>query len=106
MKNFISTGDIITVTAPANVSSGDLVIVGTLAGVAVTDAASGAPVEIMTAGVFELAKTSAQAWTVGAAIYATSAGVATTVSTDNTLVGKAVAVAANPSATGIVWLNG
>lgn len=106
MRNFVQTDDTITVTAPAAVASGDLVIIGTLAGVAVTDAASGAEVEIKTKGVFDLPKTSAQAWTVGAAIYGTSAGVTTTVSTDNVLIGKAVAVAANPSGTGRVRLNG
>lgn len=105
MKNFISSGDIITVTAPAAVASGDLVVVGKLFGVACTDAESGAPVEIKTSGVFELAKTSAEAWTVGAAIYATADGTATTTSTSNTFVGHAVAAAANPSATGTVRLS-
>lgn len=105
MRNFIQTGDIIEVTAPADVSSGDLVIVGKLAGVAVADAVNGAPVNIKTSGVFELPKTSAQAWTVGASIYATSAGLATTTATDNTLIGHAVGAAANPSGTGLVRLS-
>ncbi len=56
MKNFIQTGDNITVTAPATVASGDGVIVGNLFGVAVTDAASGAPVTLATKGVFSLPK--------------------------------------------------
>lgn len=104
-KNLIQAGDTITVPAPANVASGDLVVVGELAGVAITDAASGADVEIKTSGVWELGKTSAQAWTVGQKIYGTSAGVATTVSTDNVAIGHAVAVAANPSAKGRVRLS-
>jgi predicted RecA/RadA family phage recombinase len=105
MRNFIQTGDIVTVAAPAAVSSGDGVLVGTLFGIATTDADSGADVVIKTTGVFELPKTSAQAWTVGAAIYWDADDkVATTTSTDNTLIGKALAIANNPSATGIVRL--
>lgn len=106
MKNFIQSGSIVTVDAPAAVSSGDLVLVGSLFGVASTDAASGAPVEIATEGVFTLPKTSAQAWTVGALIYwNAAAGEATTTASGNTLIGHAVAAAANPSATGTVRLS-
>jgi predicted RecA/RadA family phage recombinase len=106
VKNFVQTGDTITVPAPADVSSGDLVMVGKLFGVAAFDADSGDDVEITTKGVFTLPKTSAQAWTVGAAVYwdATNS-VVTTTSTSNTLIGHAVAAAANPSATGIVRLS-
>lgn len=108
MKNFIQTGDIVTVTAPANVSAGELVAVGGLVGVAVTDALSGAPVEIKTTGTFELAKTSAQAWaSVGLTIYRdASTGLATTTASTNPPIGVNLAVAANPSATGTVRLNG
>lgn len=108
MKNFTQTGDIVTVTAPANVSAGELVAVGGLVGVAVTDALSGAPVEIKTSGVFELAKTSAQAWaSVGLTIYRdASTGLATTTASTNPPIGVNLAVAANPSATGTVRLNG
>jgi predicted RecA/RadA family phage recombinase len=107
MKNYISSGDMVTVSAPAAVASGDGVLVGSLFGVAATDADSGAPVEVKTTGVFTLPKTSAQAWTVGAAVYWDSSNkVATTTSTDNTLIGKALAVAANPSGTGVVRLDG
>lgn len=107
MKNYISSGDVLTIPAPATVASGDVVIAGGLVGIAARDAASGADVEIKTKGVYELPKTSAEAWTVGAAIYwdATN-GVCTTTATDNTLIGKAVAAAANPSSTGIVRLDG
>jgi predicted RecA/RadA family phage recombinase len=108
MKNFVQPGHAVTVTAPRNLASGELVIVGLLAGVAQHSALSGAPVEIVTNGVFDLAKTSAQAWTVGAAIYGIPAtGVATTATTaGNVLIGTALAVAANPSAIGRVRLNG
>ena len=54
------------------------------------------------------AKVSAQAWaTVGLDIYwDDTAKKFTTVSTNNTLIGKNVATAANPSATGRLRLNG
>lgn len=104
MKNFVQTGSYISVPAPADVKSGDLVFVGSLFGVADTDAASGAPVVICTEGVYTLPKTSAQAWAVGAAIY-WDGSKATTTATDNDRIGHAVAEATNPSATGTVRLS-
>jgi predicted RecA/RadA family phage recombinase len=106
--NYIQDGDVIAVTAPAAVKSGQLVVVGKLAGVAVADAASGASVTINRRGAWKLKKTSAQAWTVGADLYA-AAGVdssVTTTSTDAVLIGKALHAAANPSPVGSVLLNG
>jgi predicted RecA/RadA family phage recombinase len=107
MKNFIQPGDVVTVPAPADVLSGAGVLVGKLFGIAAVGGASGADVEIKTRGVFEINKLSAEAWTVGADVYWDNTNKqATIVSTSNTLIGKALAVAANPSATGIVRLNG
>lgn len=106
MKNYIQDGKVITVPAPSAVSSGGVVQVGGLVGVAQADAENGADVAIVRCGVFEIGKVSAQAWTVGASIYVTSAGQATTAASGNTLVGVAVEVAANPSATGKVLLTG
>jgi len=103
MKNFISTGDIITVTAPYDVASGAGVLVGAIFGFAVTSAKSGEQVNIKRSGVFDHAKTSAQAWTEGVALYWDNTNkVLTTTASGNTLVGAAAAVAANPSATGRV----
>ncbi|ROZ86917.1 DUF2190 family protein [Pseudomonas neustonica] len=108
MKNYVQPGDMITVIATAAVASGDLVRSGSILGVAATDAAIGEEVELKTTGVFDLAKTSAQAWTVGAPIYAIAASSLLTnvPGTGNYLVGVAMAAAANPSATGRVRLNG
>lgn len=106
-KNYIQSGKTVTVPAPYDVASGAGALVGKLFGIATIAAKSGDDVEIKLDGVWELPKTSAQAWTVGADIYwDDTAKVCTTVNTSNTLVGKALAVAANPSATGIVRLNG
>ena len=108
MKNYIQKGSVVSLTAPAAVIGGALVKVGVLCGVAVHDAASGAKVEVALDGVFDLVKVSAQAWTEGAAIYMVpGTGLATTAATaGNLLIGAAVAAAANPSATGLVRLNG
>jgi predicted RecA/RadA family phage recombinase len=107
MKNFIQRGEVITLAAPYDVASGAGLLVGTIFGVATSAALSGEAVETAVCGVYELAKTSAQAWTVGAKIYwDDTAKVCTTVTTSNTLIGVAVAAAANPSAAGLVRLNG
>lgn len=107
MKNFVQEGDILTLTAPYAVASGAGLLVGSIFAIATNAAASGDPVEGVREGVFTHAKTSAQAWTVGAKIYwDNTAKVMTTTATDNILVGAAAAVAANPSATGTVLLDG
>lgn len=107
MKNFSQPGEVIDVAAPSGgVVSGRVVIIGSLIGVAAVTAAQGVMVAINTQGVYELPKLSAQAWTVGAKVYwdATN-NWCTTVSSGNTLIGIATAVAANPSATGFVKLG-
>lgn len=65
MKNFVQPGQNLTMLAPAAVSSGDVVVVGSIVGVALTDAASGAAVEVACDGVFKLAKASAATLAVG-----------------------------------------
>ena len=90
MKNFIAIGNVITVAAPAAVNSGDLVLVGSLFGVAAADAASGTDVQLNTGGVYDLPKAASQAWTVGAKVYwYNTAKVATTTTSGNTLIGVA-----------------
>ena len=108
MKNFIQPGDSLTILAPAAVASGAPVVSGVLFGVANHAAALGAPLTIETRGVFELPKISAQAWTQGQAIYITpGTGLCTTATTTgNLFIGTAAAAAVNPTATGIVRLNG
>lgn len=107
MKNYVQPGDTVTVAAPYDVASGGGALVGAIFGIAGGDALSGADVQLTRVGVFTHAKTSAQAWTVGAKLYwDNSAKVFTTTSSGNTLVGVAAAAAANPSATGTVLLDG
>lgn len=107
MKNYLKPGDVIPVTAPYAVSSGGLVLVGSIVGVATHDAAQNATVEVATKGVFTLAKTSALEIAVGALVYLddTNHCVNKTASAQK-LVGVAVSAAADPSATVNVRLNG
>lgn len=109
MKNLIKQGLVVTAIAPSGgCVSGNLYRINSFVGVATSDAAQGAEVELQTLGEFELAKTSAQAWEFGQPVYAIAAtNVLTNVpGTGNYLVGVATAVAANPSSTGRVRLNG
>ncbi|WP_273687086.1 DUF2190 family protein [Ketogulonicigenium vulgare] len=106
MKNFLQRGASVAVPAPREIKSGELAVIGVLAGVAGFDAAAGEAVEVHLEGVYSLPKTPAQAWAVGAAIYAVPAtGLLTTASAaGNVLVGVAIEAAANPSSTGTVRL--
>jgi predicted RecA/RadA family phage recombinase len=67
--NFLQQGDFVTVAAPSGgVSSGDLVIVGAIAGIALTDADATKDVNLQTRGVFTLPKLSTEVITQGAAV--------------------------------------
>jgi predicted RecA/RadA family phage recombinase len=93
MKNFIQKGYNLTVAAPAAVKSGDFVQVGRIRGVAVTDAASGADVELCTTGVFRLEKLGSEEFaSVGLPVYVVLSGngvkkVTTASTTANVLIG-------------------
>lgn len=105
--NYIQPGDTVDLPAPADVEAGDGALIGSLYGVAQRNLASGEIGPFKTTGVYSLPKTSAQAWLAGAKVYwDNTAKNCTTTATDNTLIGAAVAAAANPSATGYVRLNG
>ncbi len=107
--NYQQPGNVLTLTAPAGgVLSGTPYLIGGLLVVALHSAAEGASFEGQTVGVWSLPKVSAQAWTEGAAIYwDDTAKVCTTddAAGANPLVGHATAVAADPSATGLVRLR-
>lgn len=107
MKNYVQKGDVLAVAAPAALESGSGVLVGSLFGVAATAAAQGQEVELVTVGVFDLAKASGEAWAVGAKVYwDDTAKNTTTVDVGNTLVGAAIQVAGSASTVGRVRLNG
>ncbi|MAY85575.1 MAG: hypothetical protein CML02_02455 [Pseudooceanicola sp.] len=107
MKNAIQNGEVLTLPAPYDRMSGEGALIGTIFGVAQADVVQDARGAFVRRGVFTLAKTSAQAWTVGAKLYWDDTNkVCTTTASGNTLIGAAVAAAANPSATGDVLLDG
>ncbi len=107
MKNFIQPGKTLTFTAPTGgVIGGNFYFIGSAFGVACGSAAEGEKFDLdVSGGVFDLTKNSAEAWTEGAPVYATAAGLMTTSAASNTKVGIAAAVAANPSGVGRVRLN-
>ncbi|MFO1156631.1 MAG: DUF2190 family protein [Rhodospirillales bacterium] len=101
MKNFVQEGPSIDIVAPTGgVTSGVGVLIGTLFGVATVTAAEGAAAAIITAGVVDIAKTSALAISVGDRLFWDDTNkVVNKTTTAQQQVGVAVAAAANPSAT-------
>lgn len=107
MKNFVQRGDTLSIPAPADVNSGDIVISGSIIGVAAGDALTGETVDVATSGVFDLPKVSALAISVGDIVYYdTATDLVNKTSSGNTKVGVAVTAAANPSASVNVRLSG
>src|SRR5215469_2905848 len=95
--NFVQPGDHLTLTAPSTVISGQALQVGdVLFGVVQADADSGAPMVIATCGVWEIEKTSAQAYDVGDLLYWDNSGKKlTSTASTNLAVAIAVQAAAN-----------
>ena len=107
MKNFVQTGDVVTVIAPAITTSGQPLLIGALFGVACTAAASGAPVELRAVGVFDLPADSADVIAAGAKVYWDNAAknVTSTVGS-NTLIGCVTEAKAASTTIARVRLNG
>jgi predicted RecA/RadA family phage recombinase len=100
VQNYVEQGDFVTVPAPADVTSGEGVVVGTaLFGVAAADALSGTPVALGMRGVYTLPKTSALAIAIGDLLYWNDGTKTLTKTNTDMLVGVAVSAAANPSPT-------
>lgn len=109
MKNFVARGDVLEITAGADIKSGDGVLLGSLFGVAAVDIANGARGNINLTGVYTLPKAPSQAWTVGAAVYwdASEARCTTTASTNKRIGAAVAAVGSGAGETvGVVRLNG
>jgi predicted RecA/RadA family phage recombinase len=106
-KNFIQPGKTITLTAPYARNSGQAAKIGSIIAISLATLANAASGEWATEGVWDVDKTSAEAWAVGDLVYwDNTAKSFTTTATSNTKAGVAVAVAANPSSTGRIRLNG
>lgn len=101
MKNFIQTGDTLTLTPAAAVASGVGYLFGAAVfGVATNDVANGVAGEFKTEGVVEIGKTSALAISVGDRLFWDSVNkVVNKTSAAQQCVGVAVTAASNPSPT-------
>lgn len=107
MRNFVQNGDVVTVLAPYAVFSGQGVLVGAVFGIAATDAANGAPVEIKRRGVFDVAALGTDAGAQCAKIYwDNTARRLTVTATNNTLVGALADAKLNGDATARALLDG
>jgi predicted RecA/RadA family phage recombinase len=107
MKNFVQSGDTLPLTAPAALASGDVVVIGSIVGVATTSAASGANFTCAIRGVFDLPKTNGVAFAPGDKVYFDStAKLITSTATNNTRLGAAVLPAIASATTARVHLDG
>lgn len=107
MKNFVQPGVNLTLPAPADVLSGQGLVIGAIFGVAAIDAVTGANVDLVTEGVFRLPKVAALTIAIGDSVYWDATNkVVTKTASGNTKIGVAVTAEANPSAAVDVRLNG
>lgn len=104
--NYVQRGEALNYTpSGADVASGDLVVIGTIAGIAKTDIADGKTGAVHISGIFSVAKASG-AVSQGAKLYWSSANSnLTTTASGNTLVGVAAAAALSGDATIPLLLN-
>lgn len=102
MRNYIQPGDSLALAVPyaGGVTAGQGVLVGALFGVAASDGAQNAVIEVQTKGVFDLAKEPALAITAGARVFWDNTNRRiTTTATSNFQVGLATQAALAADAT-------
>ncbi|MBP2197219.1 DUF2190 family protein [Pantoea cypripedii] len=89
-KNFVQNGNTIPLLNSGSevIASGDLVVVGNIVAIAITDIAEQDTGDGFTEGVFQLPKVSADAFTQGAAVYVSN-GTAQASAVDGTFAGIA-----------------
>ena len=107
--NFIQPGDTITITAPATVTSGGVVVADSIIGIALGDALIGGPVDVKTSGVFELPKVAVDDMTLGATVYYDETAELVTIDDDtggNPKLGTVVQAAGSSTGTVRVRLSG
>lgn len=107
MRNFVQPGETVPFNAAADVASGEAVLVGALFGVSSGAVKSGKVGQARRTGVFDLPKTTSQAWTAWAKVYwdATNKKVTTTAAS-NTLIGLAFQAQGSADTVGRVLLTG
>ena len=107
MKNYVQKGENLTIPAPYNVTSGGGVKSGLIFGVASGDARSGADVDVVTVGVFDLPKVSTETFAVGSAAYWNdSSKLIRSTASGAVKVGVTTEAKCNPSGSVKVRLNG
>lgn len=98
-QNYVQRGENITIPAPSDTTSGDMVVMGGLHGVALVTASAGDDLTITTRGVFILSKVATDVFAIGDSVYFASADKLATATADgNTLIGVAVEAEAAGSA--------
>ncbi len=103
---FVHEGCSIDYTPGADISAGDVVVQGDLVGVAKLEIKSGKLGSLAVDGVFDFAKNTGVAYTVGQLLYwDDAANVVTTTATGNKLIGKVVRAAASADTTVRVRLS-
>lgn len=104
MASFVQAGDVIDHTPGSAVAAGDVVVIGTIVGVAPRPIAANALGSVAVSGVFAMPK-GAESITAGAAVnYYAASGIVTAAST-GVACGKAVAAAVTGAATVDVLLG-
>lgn len=106
MKNFVSAGSQLTLTAPYAVPSGGGCKVGAIFGVANGAAAAGADVVLSVAGVFDLPKAAGVIAAGAVVFWDDAAKLITTTSAGNTKIGVAVEAVGSGAALVKTRLNG
>jgi predicted RecA/RadA family phage recombinase len=103
---FVHDGLSIDYTSGADIATGDVVVQGDLVGVAKLEIKSGKLGALAVDGVFDFAKNTGVAYTVGQLLYwDDTANVVTTTATGNKLIGKVVRAAASADTTVRVRLS-
>ena len=100
--NKVQNGSVINyANAGSAISSGDVVVAGTLVGIATVDIASGATGSVDLEGVYTVVKNAGEAWAQGVALYYDeSEADFTTTATDNVLAGHAFVSALSAATSG------
>jgi predicted RecA/RadA family phage recombinase len=108
MNSFVKPGDTVTLTAAADIDSGDVVQVGQIVGIAANDALNGEPVEVIRRGVFRnQPKETGTAYTEGVLIHWNgTAFSAAALASGDVVVGFAAAAAGSADTVGDIILDG
>ena len=103
---FLNEGIAVDYTASSAVTAGDVVVQGDLVGIAKRDIAAGAKGALAIRGAFRITKEAELAIAAGEVVYWDASGKCVTKTSEgNTLMGKAIAAAADSDATVDIILN-